>query len=97
MKQGDSVFDIWGGVRKMARDIRRAPSTVHGWKKEGRVPANEQHHVLAIAEELGLPITAEHVVFPLGREAASVPTDLAASPVAVACDRKAGLQRKDIR
>jgi hypothetical protein len=40
-------------------------STVHGWKKEGRIPAGEQPYVLAIAEQIGIQITAEHVVFPL--------------------------------
>jgi hypothetical protein len=47
----------------MARDLKRPASTVHGWKKEGRIPAGEQPYVLAIAEQIGIPITAEHVVF----------------------------------
>lgn len=96
MIQGDTLFGIWGGVRQMARDLNRPASTVHGWKKEGRVPANEQQHVLQIAEELGLPITTEHVVFPLGRPDAAAPDDIAPDPIPVACDRADELQRKDI-
>jgi len=96
MIQGDALFGIWGGVRKMARDLNRPASTVHGWKKEGRVPANEQQHVLQIAEELGLPITADHVVFPLGRPNAAAPVELTEMPIGVACDRAPETQRKDV-
>jgi len=70
MKQGETLFGIWGGIRRMARDLNRAASTVHGWKKEGRIPAEKQPHVLEVGLALGLPITADHVVFPLGRPAA---------------------------
>jgi hypothetical protein len=64
MKKGDSLFSIWGsspnGTRSQAPGINRS-----WWKKEGRIPAGEQPYVLAIAEQIGIPITAEHVVFPL--------------------------------
>ncbi|WP_311270858.1 carph-isopro domain-containing protein [Sphingobium sp. WCS2017Hpa-17] len=95
MKQGETLFGIWGGIRKMARDLQRPASTVHGWKKDARIPSNEQPHVLEVGLSLGLPITTEHLVFPLGRQAPS-DFDLAANPVVVSCDRKAETQRKDI-
>ncbi|WP_313228547.1 carph-isopro domain-containing protein [Sphingobium yanoikuyae] len=96
MESEPTLFELFKGIRPMARAIEEHPATVSTWKRVGRIPAEKQPHVLAVGQRLGLPITAEHVVFPLGREAASVLTDLAASPVAVACDPKAGLQRKDI-
>lgn len=68
----------------MARSLDEHPSTVAAWKKVGRIPAEKQPHVLAVGEALGLPITAENVVFPLGR-----PSDVAtltANPAPVACD-----------
>jgi hypothetical protein len=88
MKKGDSLFVIWG-VRRMARDLKRPASTVHGWKKEGRIPAGEQPYVLAIAEQIGIPITAEHVVFPLGRSV----LDVANGAAAVVCDHPAKAQQ----
>jgi hypothetical protein len=96
MKQGETLFGIWGGVRRMARDLNRPASTVHGWKKEGRVPANEQPYVLQIAEELGLPITAEHIIFPLGRPDVADAIDLSDQPIAVPFNRTTKMQRKDI-
>ncbi|WP_445326763.1 carph-isopro domain-containing protein [Sphingobium sp. AN558] len=87
MNKGDSLFAIWGGIRQMARDLSRPASTVHGWKKEGRVPATEQHHVLAVGVALGLPITAEHVVFPLGRPDVADLASLPVNPPPVVCDR----------
>jgi len=65
-----TVFDKFGGTRPMAAHLNEAPSTVNGWKSERRIPATKQPAVLAKAEELGLPVTAEDVVFPMGRVAA---------------------------
>lgn len=97
MERNTSVFALFGGIRPMARQLEEPASNVAAWKRVGRIPAEKQPHVLAVGLKLGLPITADHVVFPLGREATSVPIDLAVSSVAVACDPKGGLQRKDIR
>lgn len=80
----------------MARAIEESPSTVAAWKRKGRVPAEKQPHVLEVGLAFGLPITAEHLVFPLGRPDAAATPDLSAIPVAVACDRKAKSQRKGI-
>lgn len=79
----------------MARAIGESPSKVANWKRVGRIPAEQQPHVLAVGLALGLPITAEHVVFPLGRPNASEAPDVAVQSAAVACDRKGRLQRKD--
>lgn len=50
----------------MARAIDEHPSNVMAWKKVGRIPADKQPHVLSIARSLGLPVTAELIIFPLG-------------------------------
>lgn len=57
----------------MARAIDEAPSNVAAWKRVGRIPAEKQPHVLEVGLAMGLPITAEHIVFPLGQpDAAAV-------------------------
>lgn len=67
----------------MARDVGESPSTVMGWKRARRIPAEKQPHVLAVGQAKGLPITAEDVVFPLGRPS----DDLPAATAPVACDQ----------
>ena len=62
----ETLFDKFGGIRPMAAHLSEAPSTVQSWKNAGRVPAGHQHRVLAKASELGIPITAQDVVYPLG-------------------------------
>ncbi|WP_416463615.1 carph-isopro domain-containing protein [Sphingomonas sp. VDB2] len=92
MTQLASVFVLYGGIRPMARALSEPSSNVAAWKKVGRIPAEKQPHVLAIGLKLGLPITAEHVVFPLGRPHAAY-ADLPLIPVPVPCDRPADSQR----
>lgn len=50
----------------MARELSESPSTVAGWKRNDRIPAEKQPHVLAVGLALGLPVTAELVMFPSG-------------------------------
>jgi len=75
----------------MARAVARPSSTIMTWKSEGRIPSAEQPHVLAVGQAKGLPITAEDVVFPLGRPAEVLPAHAAS----VACDQKDGTQAWD--
>lgn len=96
MEQQVSVFALFGGVRPMARAIGEPSSNVAAWKRVGRIPAEKQPHVLEVGQALGLPITADHVVFPLGRPNAAAPVEITATPIAVACDRKPETQRKDV-
>lgn len=62
-----TIFDLFGGIRPMARALEVPASNVSSWKRVGRIPAENQPHVLERGQELGLPVTAEHVVYPLGR------------------------------
>jgi hypothetical protein len=91
MSFGHSIFARFGGIRPMARDVGERPSTVMGWKRAGRIPAEKQPRVLAVGQAKGLPITAEDVVFPLGRPA----EDLPVPADAVACDPLDETQAKD--
>lgn len=50
----------------MAEALGEAPSTVGSWKAVGRIPATKQPAVLDAAKRLGLAVTAEDVVFPMG-------------------------------
>lgn len=95
MEQLVSVFALFGGIRPMGRALGEPSSNVMAWKREGRIPAHKQPHVLEVGQSLGLPITAEHVVFPLGRPDAAAPFGVAASARPVACDQKTGTQRKE--
>lgn len=96
MEQNTSVFALFGGTRPMARAIGEPSSNVNAWKRVGRIPAEKQPLVLEVGLALGLPITTEHVVFPLGRPNAAAPADVAAASHTVACDQPSELQRKDI-
>jgi len=71
-----TLFETFGGIRPMAEALGESPSSIQGWKNTGRVPATKQPLVLMRAAELGLDVTTDDVVFPLGRPA-------------VACDRAA--------
>jgi hypothetical protein len=88
-----SIFDLFGGIRPMARSLGESPSKVMAWKRAGHIPAQKQAEVLAKAEALGLPITAEHVVFPLGRHFPEITEPSA--PVACSTSGKAQRLRRD--
>lgn len=78
----------------MARELSEHPSTVSAWKRVGRIPAEKQPHVLTVGFKLGLLITAEHVVFPLGRPHAA-DADLPPLDERVFCDRQSASQRTE--
>lgn len=84
MERLASIFDLFGGIRPMARALGESPSKIMGWKRARHIPAQQQPNVLHVGLALGLPITAEHVVFPLGRPS-DVATTLTAKPAPVAC------------
>lgn len=96
MSLEQNIFVLFGGIRPMARAVGVSPSNVAAWKRMGRIPAEKQPHVLEVGQAMGLAITAEHVVFPLGRPNAAGPDDLAADPAPVAFNRTRKMQRKDI-
>lgn len=79
----------------MATALGERPSTVQSWKDNGRVPSTKQPMVLDKAKELGISVTANDVVYPLGNthDAAALSSvhGGAVSPGApiVACDRGA--------
>lgn len=72
MERTSTLFDIFGGIRPMARALEEPSSNIAAWKRVGRIPAEKQPRVLEVAIKLGLAVTAEHVVFPLGQQGVSV-------------------------
>lgn len=78
MSEKLTLFDRFGGTRKMAERLDLAPSTVQSWKSEGHIPAKHQPMVLDKAREHGIEISAEDIIFPLGREADEA-SDISAS------------------
>lgn len=85
-----SIFELFGGIRPMVRALGESPSKIMAWKRAGHIPAQKQASVLEKCAALGVPITAEHVVFPLGHPA----PDVAASTPPVVCDENPKTQRK---
>ena len=72
MQRLNSIFDLFGGIRPMARHCDVSASNVAAWKREDRIPAAKQAHVFAVGLTLGLPITLAHVVFPSGQIPAAI-------------------------
>jgi hypothetical protein len=75
MSSGTTLFDVFDGIRPMARELGERASTVQDWKNHGRVPATKQPHVLRVARRLRLPVTAMLIIFPNG-----VPADFEEQP-----------------
>lgn len=70
MDNQTSLFDRFGGVRKMAGVLGEPITTVQSWKAVGRIPAGKQRAVLSMARSLGLSVSAEDIIYPFGwREA----------------------------
>lgn len=92
MEMRTTTFAMFNGIRPMARAIDESPSTVAAWKRKARIPAEKQPYVLAVGLKLGLPITAEHVVFPLGQPHAAY-ADLPPPPERVSGNRHDKLPR----
>ena len=67
----ETLFDRFGGTRKMADHLGEPPSTVQSWKAAGRIPASKQGAVLEKARELELDLTAEDIIFPMGPDSQS--------------------------
>lgn len=82
MEHEANLFEMWGGLRQMARDLQRPASTIHRWKSAGRIPATEQAEVLAAALKKGLDINTDNIVFPLGR---SFTSDAKSGPASGRC------------
>ena len=64
------VFHIFGGVRATARALNRTPSAVSKWAKPrkrggsgGEIPSIHQKLILKIADERGLPITPNDLIY----------------------------------
>lgn len=66
MNYENNLFKLFGGIRPMARALGVPSSNVDSWRRVGRIPAEKQPHVLAVAKTLGLAVTADHIIFPLG-------------------------------
>lgn len=67
-----TFFDRLGGIRPAATLLGEPVSTVSSWKKKGRIPAHKQPEVLRKLEACGIPMSAEDIVFPLGKAASGV-------------------------
>lgn len=57
MSYVDRIVEVFGGVRPMARRLRKPASTVSSWKDRGTIPDAEKPEVLAAAHADGLGLT----------------------------------------
>lgn len=69
MTPADIVISRFGGVRSLARLLRKDPSTIHRWKQPtdkgglgGRVPSAVQVTLLELAKEKGIGLTPTELV-----------------------------------
>jgi hypothetical protein len=69
MRPADIVITKFGGVRPLARLLRKDPSTIHRWRMpaakgglDGRVPSSAQLRLIDLAKERGLTLTAEDLI-----------------------------------
>ena len=65
----EKVITLFGGVRPLARELGRNPSSVVRWRRPkeqggtgGTVPSAMQGKVLALAKARGLPLVAEDLI-----------------------------------
>jgi transposase-like protein len=63
------VIDLFGGVRPLARELGRNPSSIARWRRAkteggtgGAVPSSMQGRLLALAKARGLPLAAEDLI-----------------------------------
>ncbi|MFC0206412.1 carph-isopro domain-containing protein [Novosphingobium soli] len=92
MERLTSIFDLFGGIRPMARTLGESPSKVMAWKRAKHIPAQKQAEVLEKGIAAGIALTADHVVFPLGRPS-DVANTITANPAPVACAPQDEAQR----
>lgn len=69
MSDATDLFAKLGGTRAMAELLGEPPSTVQSWKSAKRIPAHKQPLVLDRAKNAGIRVSADDVVFPMGRVA----------------------------
>ena len=68
MTPAEYAIFIFGGVRKLARAVKREPCNITRWKKTrkggtvGTIPANLHAVILVAAKENGKTITADELV-----------------------------------
>lgn len=72
MSEPTDLFARLGGIRAMAELVGEAPSTVQSWKNAGRIPAQKQPTVIEKAAARDIVVTADDVVWPLGRNAEGI-------------------------
>lgn len=72
------VIREFGGVRKLARELGKSPSTVSRWPKpkqkggsDGRIPSDEQLPILELAKKRGLDVTPADLIYGRAAEPAS--------------------------
>lgn len=65
----DILVSRFGGVRALARLVKKDPSTIHRWKMpaakggmDGRVPSSMQTRMLELAKDHGVELTALDLV-----------------------------------
>jgi hypothetical protein len=65
----DKAIEAFGGVRALARELDRNPSSISRWRASreeggtgGAVPSNLQGRVLALARARGLGLVAEDLI-----------------------------------
>lgn len=67
MTDEPDLFVRLGGARKIADRLGEPPSTVQSWKAAGRIPAQKQPLLIERFAEIGITVSADDVVWPMGK------------------------------
>jgi len=57
MTSAQTIIEKFGGTRRCAAAVGKAPSTVQSWKDSGFIPARHQAMVLEAARSLGIELS----------------------------------------
>jgi hypothetical protein len=60
MNRASEIIEYLGGITAVSRGLgHKWPTTVQGWGDRGSIPARHMPEVIAFAERIGKPITAD--------------------------------------
>lgn len=58
----DMIIARFGGVTKLAKSLALPITTVHAWKRRGRIPADRFGDILEAARASGIALTADEMI-----------------------------------
>jgi hypothetical protein len=57
------AIQLFGGIRPLARAVKRDPAAIMRWRRHGRIPATSHIDLLQAAQAAGIVLTPEDVIY----------------------------------